>query len=249
MAPPNWLISPLRTRHSPVLRGNGRGLRVKVGTSAQVLTGGNEPRIENALLAALNEGDVFYDVGGNIGWYSLLAYRKTKRPVVAFEPNVENAAILRGNARVNDTPITVVPAAVSDLDGWAAFQDRGSLEGRLEKADTPQQAARRAKRGEHHNGTMPVPVVTLDGWVAENPSPAMVKIDVEGGEVGVLRGMVGLLAANGPTLLIELHGTQSEVADFLDAHDYEHAPVETDVPTREAPWWVHVLARPKVRAT
>jgi hypothetical protein len=45
--------------------------------------------------------------------------------------------------------------------------------------------------------------------------------------------------------LIELHSTRAEVADFLDRAGYEHALIETDVPTREAPWTAHVLARPR----
>jgi hypothetical protein len=47
-----------------------------------------------------------------------------------------------------------------------------------------------------------------------------------------------------PMLIIELHGTRDEVADQLDDSDYEHSAIEVDVPTRQAPWWAHVLARP-----
>jgi hypothetical protein len=75
----------------------------------------------------------------------------------------------------------------------------------------------------------------------------LVKIDVEGAEVGVLRGMEQTLRNTRPTLIVELHGTRDEVADQLDSLDYEHSAIERDVPTREAPWWAHVLARPAER--
>jgi hypothetical protein len=59
---------------------------------------------------------------------------------------VGNAAIVRQNAHANRLPITVIPAAVTDVDGWASFEDRGSLLGRLEKTDTAAQAERRERR-------------------------------------------------------------------------------------------------------
>lgn len=208
---------------------------------------GNKPGIENTLLGVLKSGDVFYDIGGNIGWYSLLAARRTAAPVIAFEPSLENAAILRQNARTNSLPVSVIPAAVSDINGWAMFLDGGGLVRRLEKDDCPAQAERRAGHAPTYAESVSVPVVTLDVWIAEtgHTPPDVVRVDVDGAEVGVLRGMAGTLASAEPVLLIELHGTQREVADFLDEHGYEHAPVQVDMPTRLAPTWVQVLARPR----
>jgi hypothetical protein len=56
--------------------------------------------------------------------------------------------------------------------------------------------------------------------------------------------MAQTLRSAGPALIIELHGTQSEVADALDAVGYEHAPINSPAKRREAPWWAHILARP-----
>jgi FkbM family methyltransferase len=117
-------------------------------------------------------GDVVYDVGANIGWYSLLAARGVGATgeVVAFEPSIVNAACVQENAATNGMGnVTVIPAAVTDRDGWAVFLDRGSLEGRLEKNDTQAQAERRAKRDQSHKGASVVPVLTLDSWIAERP--------------------------------------------------------------------------------
>ena len=235
----------------PVLRGRGRGLRFRFGESnlsravrpAEVL-------VENELLRALGPGDVLYDVGANIGWYTVLGARRvgpTGR-VIAFEPGVENAAHVVGNAAINRlSNVTVIAAAVSDQDGWATFLEKGSLQSRLDKADDDAQAKRHAARKHRFHRTVSVPVLTLDRWIAETGQapPSVIKIDIEGGEIGALRGMEATLAAAGPTLIIELHATRDAVLDLLDGFGYEHEAIDSDGPTRQAPWNAHVLARPR----
>jgi len=214
------------------------------------VVGRGEPAVEQAFLELTHPGDVIFDIGANIGWYSLLAARRVGATgrVVAFEPDVGNAALIQQNAASNRlTNVVVVPAAVSDQDGWATFLDKGSLQGRLDKDDDDAQRERRASQDQKVKGAVPVPVLSLDGWIAQAglPSPSLIKIDIEGGEIGALRGMQNTLRVTGPTLIIELHGTRDAVLDLLDGFDYEHRPIEVDVPTREAPWWAHVLAQPR----
>jgi FkbM family methyltransferase len=241
---------PVRRTALPVMRGPGRGLRVRAGESIIRVTSRGEPKVESSYLGLLRPGDVVYDIGANIGWYSLLAARVVgpAGSVLAFEPSLENALVARQNAAVNRLAnITVIAAALTDEDGWMPFLEKGSLEGRLEKDDGPAQAERRARQTVQVAGRTLVPATTLDSWIAHTgqPAPTLIKIDVEGAEVGALRGMLGTLRDARPTLIIELHGTRDEVADELDAAGYEHAAIERDVPTREAPWWAHVLATPK----
>jgi FkbM family methyltransferase len=226
----------------PILRGNGRGLRVRFGPStlSRVIKP-SEGLIEDTILGLLEPGKVFYDVGANIGWYSLLAARAGAR-VIAFEPGEENIRLLRQNAISNDLDVTIVECAVSDQDGYATFLEKGSLMGRLDKDDDPAQAERRQRHGHHVSATREVPVVSLDAW--DGPAPSVVKLDVEGGEIGALRGMTRLLTAVRPTLIVELHGTREAVLDALDEHGYAHRPIEMDVPSRECPWWAHILATP-----
>jgi FkbM family methyltransferase len=247
------LTRPARRAPLPVLRGNGRGLRVCFGDSALIrVLSSVERDVEDAFLGLLRPGDVVYDLGANIGWYSMLAARivGSSGRVVAFEPALLNAATIQRNVLGNDmTNVTVIPAAATDQDGWMAFLDRGNLQSRLDKDDCEAQRERRAKRRKETTvkGRSLVPITKLDSWIAQTdqPAPSVVKIDVEGAEVGVLRGMSQILRLHEPTLIIELHSTRSEVADFLDGAGYEHALIETDVPTREAPWTAHVLARPR----
>jgi len=207
-----------------------------------------EPQVEDALLALLGPGDTFYDIGANMGWYSLLAARVvgSSGKVVAFEPMVSNAALLQANVATNRLAnVTTITAAVTDQDGWATFLYGGSLEGRLSKDDCEAQAERRARRKTPQRSSI-VPIVALDSLLAatELEPPSVIKIDVEGAEAGVLRGMSETLRSLKPTLIIELHNTRTEVADLLDSFGYEHAPIESAESTREGPWWAHVLARP-----
>jgi FkbM family methyltransferase len=245
------VTAPIRGTAVPVLRGNGRGLRVRFGESnLSRITRNGEPAVEDRFLEVLEPGDVVYDIGANIGWYSLLAARRvgpTGR-VLAFEPGIANAAVIERNAATNRfANLSVVPAAVSDEDGWATFLDKGSLMSRLDKDDDEEQANRRAARKQDSRGKTTVPVLALDTWITQTkqPPPTLVKIDVEGAEIGVLRGMTKTLRSAKPTLIIELHGTKLSVADLLDSADYEHKPIERDVPTRDAPWGVHLLAHPR----
>lgn len=245
------LTRPARRAPLPILAGAGRGLRVRVGDSALARAVSRvEPQVEDALLTLLSPGDVFYDVGANIGWYTMLAARAVGPAgrVVAFEPSLHNAALLQQNVATNGLAdmTTIVPAAATDQSGWAQFLDGGSLEGRLSKDDCEAQARRRAQRKAPTRSSF-VPVLTLDAWIAETeqPPPSLLKIDVEGAEVGVLRGMAETLRTGKPTLIIELHNTRAEVADLLDDIGYEHAPIESGACTREGPWWAHVLARPR----
>jgi len=72
--------------------------------SLQVFEGGGEPEVQAALVKLLRPGMTFYDVGANIGFFSLLAARlvgKTGR-VVAFEADPDVAARLREHAARNE---------------------------------------------------------------------------------------------------------------------------------------------------
>jgi FkbM family methyltransferase len=137
--------------------------------------GGGHQKVEAALLGLLREAHCFYGIGASIGWYALLGARSTKGPVIAFEPLLTHAALAVHTARINGLPATVVSAAVANTDGWEAFARR---ERKLDKLGT-------------RHATVPVPVVTLDGWIAAtgHPLPDVVRIDVEGAEAEVFAGM------------------------------------------------------------
>jgi FkbM family methyltransferase len=223
---------PVRRRGLPVLVGPGHGLRLSVGDSTLLrVISRVEKDPEDAMLAHLRPGDVVWDVGANIGWFSLLAARAVGKAgaVTAFEPSFANASWLERNALRNGLQVMVVCAAVSDAPGWARFDGSTSLGGHLTSS-----------------GSAIVRTVTLDEWAADRGSPAFVKIDVEGAEVAVLNGAKRLLASDRPVILCEAHGTQKEIASILCDSGYDVRAVEMpNAVVEDMPWWVHLLGLPR----
>lgn len=78
----------------------------------------DETEILRDVLDELRPDDVFYDIGANIGLYSLFAARQTNR-VITFEPHPKNLNTLKANLNRNDVSVEVVRGALLDRDGEA----------------------------------------------------------------------------------------------------------------------------------
>jgi FkbM family methyltransferase len=189
-----------------------RGLKFSGGESPGWVLGASEPAVQNVLVQQLAPGDVFYDVGANVGFFSLLAAKlvgSTGR-VYCFEPQPSVIAQLRANLDRNGfTNYEVIEAAVADQRGTARL--------RLGRGDPWSELTARLVDGDG-GGTLAVDVVALDDL--DLPAPRLVKIDVEGAESRVLAGMTRLLREHRPILVIELHGTQEPVTRLLRESDY-----------------------------
>lgn len=173
-------------------------------------------------------GDVVYDVGANIGYYTrYIAAHLSPRRVLAFEPMTENVRLLRDNVRLADAGglIQVFPVALSDHEGQEALQVDDVMGG---TAVLDSIAGGEASHARRRLGlaprTEPVEVATLDGLLSRSgePPPDMMKIDTEGAEVTVLRGAAGVLERHSPRLLIATHGPElaRQVAQFLAVRGY-----------------------------
>jgi FkbM family methyltransferase len=150
---------------------------------------------------SLQPGEIFFDIGANLGLFTLTAARRVGPAghVFAFEPSQREARYLQRNLELNRlTNVTIVTQAVSDQIGSARFAiaaDGGNNS--LMKNAHPQQQIQEWQD---------VEITTLDAFIAAHAVPQvnLMKIDVEGGEVNVLRGAAQLL--NGPqppTILCE----------------------------------------------
>jgi FkbM family methyltransferase len=159
-----------------------------------------ESIVQNAIVEALNAGDVFYDVGANIGFFSLIAARCVgpSGRVFAFEPVERNIAALRRAIWRNQVrTIQLSSVAVSSSSGVDYLNVAHHIGGAtLDGFGVPPDLRRRDL----------VRTISIDdgistcGW----RPPTLVKIDVEGAELGVLRGMVGTISRHRPHLLIEV---------------------------------------------
>jgi FkbM family methyltransferase len=184
-----------------VLRGPAAGFRVgRVLASADYASGDNERPVQEAVASLLHPGSTFFDVGANVGFFSLIASRRvgpTGR-VVAFEAVPAVAAELGANlARNGVTSVDVRVEAV------------GAAPGRAELRLTRHPGGATIAEGAIAPDVVEVvetAVVSLDDlWQrGEVPGPDVVKIDVEGHEEAVLEGMRDLLATVRPALVVEL---------------------------------------------
>ena len=191
-----------------------------------------------ALLADhLRPGMSFVDIGSNKGDFAIWAAHLVgdRGSVVAVEPSPDNARWVRRSLDRNHTEnVTLVEAALAQERGTAVLNLR------------PLSGWHTLLPADDAVGEVVVETRTLDEVVEESgvgPVDA-IKIDVEGGELGVLRGADETLSAPGDRLiLLDLHPPlvdPVEVARLLTGHGYRlsspsppHGPMEVDALTRE----------------
>lgn len=153
------------------------------------------------LVDLCRDAQVFVDVGANSGLFSLaIAHACPSLSVLAFEPAQDIAATFRANLRRNKhlcERIRLVDKALGDVNGTALFVPSNRLEN---------PGLGRLGTGSHHPGGYEVPIVRLDSFLQIDLKPYVVKIDVEGAELQVLRGMAGLFPLGFPkAILVETH--------------------------------------------
>jgi FkbM family methyltransferase len=163
-----------------------------------------EPSLTSYILRELEPGGTFYDVGAHQGYFTRLAALAVGREgaVHSFEPTPSTFGLLEANTR-GLSNVKVNQAAVSDATGEAQLVDFGparsaynSLFGATSEAV---QDLRRAPRRD-----VVVPAITLDDYVRTGPRPDFVKIDAEGAEFDIVRGMRRILEEDRPKLSLEV---------------------------------------------
>lgn len=207
-----------------------------------------EEVVGTALKRLAQTGGVVLDIGANIGVYSMLCARWTGSSgrVWAFEPAPATLALLRDHIGMNGLAerIEVVAQAVSEEVGEAVFYTH-DFSG--ENSLNPGFAGRVAEAA-----TVRVPVTTVDEFCQTRKiAPTLIKIDVEGYELQVLRGARETIRRYQPALLIEMHTHlwselnihQEEVTAFVAELPYTLTPLEGQDPFRE---FGHILLEKKV---
>jgi FkbM family methyltransferase len=185
-----------------VRRGAAAGiwLHLNPRTGREVLEGGGELQMQEALKRFLRPGMVFYDVGSNIGFFALIAARLvgSQGRVIAFEADPEAAARLREHvARNGYGQVTVVEKAVWSGQGPVPFE-------RVDPRVSPDRGLGHVVSVAAEN-SIPVEGVSLDAYAETAPPPDFLKCDVEGAEVEVFRGARRLLKDKRPGIICEVH--------------------------------------------
>jgi FkbM family methyltransferase len=141
-------------------------------------------------------GDLVFDIGANIG-DKTTAFRSHHARVVCVEPDARNLATLRTRF-IDDAQVQIVPAGAGATSGTATFYPSPDSSRSTFAIDAMQQLG----DGCAFEPGIDTPITTLDTLIATYGVPSFVKIDVEGFELSVLRGLHQPV----PLLSFEFHG-------------------------------------------
>jgi FkbM family methyltransferase len=169
--------------------------RADASVSVQIMDGEYEPHVMSTLDRLLGDGDVFVDVGANVGFHTFRAATRVGDAgrVVAVEANPENARLIAHTIESNSIGnVELVPLALAGGRGYVSFGAHvGSNGGFLPEGASTTGSGR---------GTI-VPTVALDDLGLDRVS--VVKIDVEGAEGIVIDGASVTIERHRPTFVME----------------------------------------------
>ena len=134
-------------------------------------------------------GGLCFDVGANLG-NRVKVFRKLGAKVIAVEPQTECARVLRSFYR-HDPNVEVAETALGEGEGTAEMliSNAPTLSSMSREFIDAVQASGRFAAGYHWETKQLVPVTTLDRLIDKWGAPAFIKIDVEGSEYQVLKGL------------------------------------------------------------
>lgn len=163
-----------------------------------------------------HSGSTFFDVGANIGSYTLIASEIARARVISIEPHPQTFAALAENIHLNTRHnVTCLPMAASDYDGTIRLTDGldSCLNRVLDDREDPQDFLEVVSR-------------RLDTLCQSlQVTPDLIKIDVEGHEPAVLNGL-GQYCEAARAIFVE-RGNRPEILRWMQAASYS------------GPWYVH----------
>lgn len=191
--------------------GKGLWLKLRPRTGGDVYNGRTEPILQQVLLRHLHKGMVFYDLGANLGLFSLIAARLVGNDgrVFAFEADNEVAGRLQNHIDKNGfTNVRLVQRAVWSSSGSVAFRHADPL-------NSPDLGCGTVVQTTAEPNTTSVASISLDDFVKAEAKPHLIKCDVEGAETQVFEGATKLLTEHRPSIICEVHSTDNRIR--LDA--------------------------------
>jgi FkbM family methyltransferase len=196
----------------PIMQGRLKGKKWIVGSGEHgYWLGSYEMRKRTAFEKEITSGSVIYDIGANVGYYSLLAsvLAGQNGKVFAFEPLPRNLAFFHQHVQLNKSDnIKIFEVAVSDKAGEGFFDlGHSSAMGHLAEA-----------------GQIKVKIIKLDDLLlsGEIDPPDFIKLDVEGAEFHALNGGRQLLEKYHPVLFLDTHDRKAHVLtlNLLEEYGY-----------------------------
>jgi FkbM family methyltransferase len=211
----------------PVILGPLRGSKFILGSMAGDGGGASvyfnliEREQTDSMKNEVRDGDVFFDIGANVGYYTILASRMVgpHGHVVSCEPLVRNLAFLQRHVTRNRASnVTILPFACSDSEGISAFSAGSNVAtGQLTSGNS--------------NSSILVPTIRIDTIVQRSERrPDVIKIDVEGAELDVLKGARQTLVEAKPVIYLSTHSNELRSACLLllEGENYHVQPLIED---------------------
>ena len=159
----------------------------------------HEPAITNLFIDQIQPDFCVIDIGVNVGWFTCLAALLAKQGHVhAFEVDDHCLPLIKKNLELNQLDnVTVNICAASDHIGTEKIPISDTPDAELKIANDPDSGAQQFRE---------VDAITIDEYLKTRAiTPDFMKIDVEGAELKVLRGMTETLKLPGLILLVEIH--------------------------------------------
>ena len=169
----------------------------------------HEPVGTEILVSVLRENMTIVDIGSNIGYFVMQeACRQKCKRILAIEPNPTSFALLEENVRLNHFEhVSLHNLAISDREGMLPFyiSKQSNISSITPRSDYVRK--------------MDVPVMTLDALVEKEQVEHvdLVRMDLEGHEIQVLRGMIETIRRDRPWICLEYH---APVISVQDRHDF-----------------------------
>lgn len=155
---------------------------------------------------------VLFDVGANVGSYTL-TLAKSARRIYSFEASPSNAAILRRfveHSRLSN--IEVINQAVSDVSGE-----------KITLFTSPDTGGNHTQFHDYGKGAETASTITLDQFARDNKIDRVdvIKMDIEGGELRAFQGAQRILRESRPLLLVEFNALVATPAGWKSSELYE----------------------------
>ncbi len=160
----------------------------------------------------VKEGDIVLDIGANIGYFALMESKivGSSGTVYAVEPSPVNYQRLNENIKLNEfNNIQTFNLALGDKNGKTKmFISNKSNWSRLIERDLPDKV----------NQILDVEIQTVDHFLKEKPKPSFIRMDVEGYEINIIKGITQTLNLEKLGVFIEFHPSilsKNDVAEIF----------------------------------
>ena len=195
---------------------------------SRYLLGTYEVALSKYVKKAVSEGNRLIDIGANAGYFSLIAgkYGRADLKHVAVEPVPENIRLLKSHLSENDIQNVIIePMAISDKEGEIEFSNSSNLAANTYKTES----------SIFSEETIKVKTSSLDAFASKYQldSNCLIKIDVEGAELDVLKGGASFLRKFHPELVLATHdnhipGIKNACLEFLQKLGYRVETLEDE---------------------